>query len=430
MTGIRNFDSLLLTPQFNDLQKMGMELTEERNQFDLVSVFEEIIDENAWSRLFAYLFDSNKSHGLKQRALREWLKIASDRNDFIKKLVDSLPSEDDTEALTITEWTTENNRRLDIKIEIQDALTKEIKAVIGIENKVDSGEQIEQLSDYQKSLSKFYKNVPKLIFFLTPDGRTSLTSDDALECRCISYSYLSIIQVCQKLKPNSGQLFPFLSIMENHIAKLIKYNRMEKDIRNLIHELYSNPKYNEALKLIAQYSPSIQFVFENLRENFKSFNKSTILVKKYNYQESGKYITNEVCEFQYYLDDFENLSGQIDIHPRYYLKSKTLNPDIGDEITVRLILYCGILEGKDKRSKDLIREKILKVAEIPDSKGQQKHWWCFVNTWVGQSYVLKDLGNKDIDGLTKLLCSSINQTYEQLKLSLQKLAKNKTWSKK
>jgi len=426
-TGIKTLNSLLLTSQFNELQKLGKELSEEKFQFDLLSLFDELIDENAWSRLFAYLFDSKKSHGLGQKALREWLHLAGDTDKHVKHFIETLPSEQESEITTITEWTTETNRRLDIRIEIQDRKTKIIKAVIGIENKVDSGEQIEQISDYQISLNKLYKKVPKLIFFLTPDGRIPLTSIDNNECPCISYSYRSIIQVCERLKPNSkGQLFTFLSVLENHITKLINHNRMEKDIRNLIHELYSDPKYNEAIRLIAQFAPSIQFVFENLHETFKSYRSSDFPIKKYNYEESGKYITNETCEFQYYFDDFESLCEQIDIYPRYVLKSKALNPDIGDEIVVRLILYCGVLDGKDKKAKEVLRETILKTAELQNSKGQKKHWWYFVNTWVGESYILQDLGNKDIDGLTKLLCDSINQTYDALKISLQKLAKSKT----
>jgi hypothetical protein len=425
-TGIKNLNSLFLTPQFNELQKIGKEISEEKTRFDLLSIFDELIDENAWSRIFSYLFDSKKSHGLGQKALREWLHLTGDTNKYVRHFIDHLPSEQESEITTITEWTTETNRRLDIRIEILDSKTKTIKAVIGIENKVDSGEQIEQISDYQISLNKFYKKIPKLIFFLTPDGRTPLTAIDNNECPCISYSYSSIIQVCQKIKPNSnGQLFTFLSVLENHIAKLINHNRMEKDIRKIIHDLYSDPKYNEAIKLIAQYAPSIQFVFENLHENFKSHTGINLPVKKYSYEESGKYITNETCEFQYYFDDFESLFEQIDIYPRYVLKSKALNPDIGDEIVVRLILYCGILEGKDKKTKEALRETILKTTELPNSKGQKKHWWYFVNTWVGESYILQDLGTKDIDGLTKLLCDSINQTYDALKISLQKLAKNK-----
>ena len=88
-----------------------------------------------------------------------------------------MPSEEESEIITTTEWYTKNGRRLDICIEIQDNKSKKIKAVIGIENKVNSGEQMNQISDYQKSLIKRYSNVPKLIFFLTPDGRNPNTSD-------------------------------------------------------------------------------------------------------------------------------------------------------------------------------------------------------------------------------------------------------------
>ena len=196
---------------------------------------------------------------------------------------------------------------------------------------------------------------------------------------------------------------------------------MESKIRDIIHKLYENPQYNAAIKLIGEYAPNIRFVFDKLHENFSvSLINFDIPIKKYNL-ESGKYITNEACEFKFYFDDFENISEQIDIYPSYILKSKVLNPDVGDEIVIRVILYCTKLEGKDKKTKEKLKGNILKIGELPNSKGEKKHWWYFVNTWVGESYILKDLGTKDVDGLSKLLCKSINQTYAPLKKSLQKL---------
>ena len=321
-TKIKNLESLLQTEEFNYLQTIGIELYNEKKRFDLLSVFDELIDENAWSRLFAYLFSSKKAHSLGQSAMREWLNLGIETNKHLRDFLSQLPSEEKSEINTITEWYTEKGRRLDILIKIQDNRTGDVKAIIGIENKIDSGEQFEQISDYQKSLIKTFPNKPILIFFLTPDGRQPQTSLSHKECPCITYSYRSIIEVCEKLKHNAnGQLITFLSVLEHHISKLIKYNKMEKNIRDTINELYQNPKYSQAIKLIGEYAPNIRFVFEELREHFKKTAKELdIPLKKYNYDESVPYLTSETCEFQLYFDDLENIYG-VDYSPRFILPS-------------------------------------------------------------------------------------------------------------
>lgn len=371
-TKIKNLESLLQTDEFNYLQSIGVELYNEKKRFDLLSVFDELIDENAWSRLFAYLFSSKKKHGLKQKAMREWLTLGIETNKHLKIFLYQIPSEEKSETNTITEWYTETGRRLDILIKIQDNRTGDIKGIIGIENKVDSGEQFEQISDYQKSLVKTFPNKPILIFFLTPDGRLPYTSLGNKECPCISYSYRSIIKICEKLKLNAnGQLITFLSVLEHHISKLIKYNKMERNIRDTINKLYENPKYTQAIKLIGEYAPNIRFVFEELQEYFKNTAKELdIPFKKYNYDESGSYLTSETCEFQLYFDDFENMYS-VDYSPRYILHYNGANPDVGDELFVRLMLYYEYPQGKDRKSKQELRNKVLTISELPNSTGEK-----------------------------------------------------------
>lgn len=406
------------------MQRIGNNLDNEQKRFNLLSVFDDLINENAWSRLFAYLFNSKKEHGLKQTALRKWLQLIANSINTVEIFLKQLPSENESEIVTITEWYTETGRRLDILIKFQDQKTGITKAIIGIENKVDSDEQSEQISDYQKSLIKHFAKKPTLIFLLTPDGRQPHTSNFNKDCPCISYSYNSIIQVCDYLKPNANeQLLTFLSVLENHIRKLIKLNKMESSIRETIHKLYENPKYNNAIKLISQYAPNIRYVFEGLREHFKKSPKELdIPLKKYNDAQSGPYITKVACEFQLYFDDFDNLYGE-DYSPRYILHFNGTNPNVGDELYIRLMLYYEPPKRGDRKSKQKLRNEILEIAQLPNSMSDKKHWEIWINIWASESYILKDLGNKDIEGLSKLLCKSIRQTYIPLKAALKKLSK-------
>ncbi len=58
------------TDEFKDLQILGKKLHVDQHQFDLLSVYKDLIDEMAWSRLFAYVFDPIQNHGLSQTAYR------------------------------------------------------------------------------------------------------------------------------------------------------------------------------------------------------------------------------------------------------------------------------------------------------------------------------------------------------------------------
>jgi hypothetical protein len=419
-TEIKNITLLTQASEFKKLQDISTQLTHEKTQFDLLSVFEDLIDENAWSRLFAYLFDSKKSHGFQQKAFFEWIKIENELQPDLDKFQRKLPKENECEIITITEWYTEKNRRLDILIKIIDK-NLSVKAVIGIENKVNSGEQSEQVSDYQKSLIKSFPNIPSIIFFLTPDGRKPLTSLTSDICPCLSHSYQSIIKVCEKLdSQTTTQSHVFVKALQQHLSKLLNINSMENQIRETIYKLYKDPKYRQAIKLIAEYTPNIRTVFDSLKEQFKELPEGFNLPLKYSYEESSSYITTTECDFQIYFKDFENICEGV--YTYYFLHSENPSPDIDDKIFVRIMLYIEN-PSKDKKTKQELRDKILKCFNIPNNnKDQIKHWWQWVNVWVSESYSIKDLGSIDTEELTKFASKTIKDTHQSLKKSLVSLS--------
>ena len=46
-TDNENIKKLILTNEFKELQRIGMDFNDQKNQFDLLSVFDDLIDENA-----------------------------------------------------------------------------------------------------------------------------------------------------------------------------------------------------------------------------------------------------------------------------------------------------------------------------------------------------------------------------------------------
>jgi hypothetical protein len=383
-----------------------------QRQFDLLSVYKELIDEMAWSRLFAYLLDSTQNHGLGQSAFRKLLKIIPELKVFSK----SLPADKDTETLCVTEWKTENSRRIDILIKLTDKKGT-IKAVVGIENKVDSGEQNDQVRDYQKSLIKAFPRIPKVLIYLTPDGRTSETADSDLNCPALSVSFDSISTVCELIKTQTttqGQIF--LSVLKNHIDKLTNNQIMEKEALQLVKKLYQNPAHRQAIKLIGQYSPNTRSVFNDIS---KRLGKSKVL--PFTIDEIVYYPdSSNPREFKLYIRELRDIGNNKGFDPCYMLRCENENPDFGDIFTLRIALWYYDFKGKDRSS---LREKVSSNFAFPNSLGTDKHWSDWICIWTGNSYKLTDMGAKDVEGLTALLTNGIKQTYDQYKLGLKKLAK-------
>src|SRR2546426_741035 len=70
--------------------------------------------------------------------------------------------------------------------------------IVGVENKVWSGEQHNQLSDYQAALCEQFPSVPKILLFLTPDEREPLTRVDSGSCLCRPCSYMTLVTLCKE----------------------------------------------------------------------------------------------------------------------------------------------------------------------------------------------------------------------------------------
>ncbi len=412
-------NKLTETSEFKNLQEVGMLIHESQRKFDLLTVFNELIDEMAWSKLFAYLLDSNQNHGLGQSAFRVLMQQLPELMSFSK----SLPKEEGTRITCITEWSTESSRRLDILLKITDQKGK-IKAVVGIENKVDSGEQNDQIRDYQNSLCFSFQNISKLLIYLTPEGILAQTSDENKKCPCVSVSYRVLSNVCEQLLLNSkGQGELFLEILKNHIDKLTNNQKMEKEISELVKELYFDKENRLAIKLINQYTPNVKNVFDEIETRIMASNNLPFSLNniffKYHPEKS-----NTPKEFKIYIPELYNIGNKNGFHGLYMLHSEQTKPDIDDFFSLRLMVgfYDKRYNTYDKQAH---RNKTLSMFKLPESFGTNKHWWNWTCVWTSESYKLVDLGKKDVEGLYKLLINGINATFDEYKEGLKKLARIK-----
>jgi len=394
--------NLINSKEFQELKKIGIELLKEKADFDIIELFENVIDENAWSRIFSFLINSERNHNLGQTFLREWTKKIKNRE--FDKFVKNLPDINNSKIKTITEWTTKNNRRIDIMVLIQD-LNLRTHSVIGIENKLYSDEGHNQLSDYQDAIIENYPEQNKIMFFLTPNGRNSITSIDNSNCPCIEVDYNTLSDTCLEIvnESKNNQINLFLKSISKHIIKMNNENIMKKQIESIISKIYSDKENREAINILINNLPNISTVFDRLEQYFSTNNNFDIEI----------YQDKETTEFKLHTKKLDKLVEELGFGFCYMLHYDGNSPDIDDFIVLRLMLMAD--------HKKLGKDKVLELQrqfKFPNSLNEEKNWWQWKSIWTGDSYKLADLGEKDFEGLKNLLEIGIDQTYDILKQNI------------
>jgi hypothetical protein len=165
------------SPLFEQLTTRRRALAERFNVFSALRVERR---ELAHSAFLAYLLDPAAQHDQGARILKS----------FLAHLNIGVPAAIDLERAKVTaEQAADEHGRLDIVIALPGGM------VVAIENKVDAGEQEEQIARYQQWLANqgpALRSSHRLIF-LTPDGRRPSKENPAtgIQIGCCSYEQLA-----------------------------------------------------------------------------------------------------------------------------------------------------------------------------------------------------------------------------------------------
>lgn len=116
--------------------------------FSLFNFFD--LGENKVSQILAYFLDEKQNHGQGNVFLREFLSVICDQETDV------------LDSTNICERVIENNRRIDIYIELP-------SITIAIENKIWADDQVDQLNDYVNHLKR-KTNDKFLLLYLNPYG--------------------------------------------------------------------------------------------------------------------------------------------------------------------------------------------------------------------------------------------------------------------
>ncbi len=393
---------LLKSAEWERIAKMP----EVNDRFNLFDLLEDAVCENAWSRIIHFLFDSSANHGLGLSPLRYWTAHCLD-SSFLELVKLAQASTSDTE------WGTFEGRRLDILVKLLDK-GGHLIGVVGIENKVWSGEQPRQLSDYQKALITEFRGIPKRLIFLTPDNRKPLTAVESSECPVREISYQSVVALCESLRLRTkGKLRLLIESLAEYVSRnILEKQAMENQIKNSVASLYRNPEHRRVIELIIEHRPTVKDMLEKVAASIERQFRSRRLGKRFQ------------CSHDYWPEE-DDSTPELRIWPEelnaptgcricYMLRSRNRKPYIGDKFTVLLNAWC---------ENDSIRAKMQKLGmRLPSRHSHRwKHWRNWEVLWEGETYQLRDLGANDATQLSMLLADAIRKTVGPLREAFSKL---------
>ena len=127
--------------------------------------------------------------------------------------------------------------------------------VLGVENKIDAGEQPEQLARYQASLERAYPGRAAAMAFLTPTGRSPLTADPGSPVPVVALGYDCVARALGRAReaaPPGNVDRHALSIIHDHVRGEILGEGDE--VRAMARGLWR--EHRKALRLAIAHRPS------------------------------------------------------------------------------------------------------------------------------------------------------------------------------
>lgn len=214
-----------------------------KNIFDVLKVSR---SETKHSNILAWLLNPKEDHGLGSQILDGLIRVICQQSDDEKVLHFLAHRWDD--ARVIREWGNADYR-LDILIESQ--ISKNKFAVIAIENKIDSKDRKNQLSNYYKEVSGVYPshyNKGRVLFvYLTPDGSEPVDGD--CEGKWICLSYKQVLSVIDDALLSERQISDSMrGIISNYVTTLRRNVVEDEELIRLCNMIYR--KHKDAFDLV------------------------------------------------------------------------------------------------------------------------------------------------------------------------------------
>ncbi len=134
--------------------------------------------------------------------------------------------------------------------------------VVGIENKIDAGEQKKQLARYQAALARAYPGRTAVLVFLTPTGREPTTALEGAAVPVVALDYgavLSALGEARERAPSGSRDERVLREFEDHVREDILGER-EDEAKALARGLWRT--HGRALRFAVEHRPRLADVRE------------------------------------------------------------------------------------------------------------------------------------------------------------------------
>lgn len=225
------------------------ELNEQVSPLSLFRAFRVERDEVAHSRLLAMLLDPRR-HGGAEAMLRALLGAVLGRAGLDPQIAARL------DGIVRGSWGRVSVRRefflIDVVVEI-DAPSG--ACVIGIENKIDAGEQPHQIARYQEALRRAYPGRTAVVVFLTPTGREPTTARPGSSVPAVAVGYGLVLAAVEEARRSA-----FPGSRDEHVLSEVAAHLKEDivgdpEAKALARELWRT--HRRAIGLLAQHRPRL-----------------------------------------------------------------------------------------------------------------------------------------------------------------------------
>lgn len=402
-SNVKSFEALEYSEEFKKLTQLA------KRRINVFEVFDDALNENPLTRILRFFCDSDESHGLDERFLRQWIK-AIDWNEL------SMPR-GKCSVWARFGWKTQKGRYLDLLLEIRRHGDLAPISVIGVEAKIGAPESKLQVSDYQDAIVKRYPGCSKTILFLAPLGRSSQTGKAQHRCSLRSVSYRSIATACRNLKKEDGLSEP-VRMMLDSLERYLTTNQafgedMEKQVSEYIKKLSRDPDTAEAINLIQDvHKPTVRsLMYERLLPQIREELDADIELK-WCYPTTH----SRPNEFNFLHAEVDGLLEQKSRVEFYYmLHSNASRPDKGSQMSAYLMGYDTLAKKNQlpelwKRRLDALRER------LPNDEGDLKQWGPWICLWAGPTCRIGDLAKngESLDPLVEIYIKTYKATASKL----------------
>ena len=209
-------------------------------------------NEVAHSRAFARLLSPGR-HRQAEAALGSLLRATAQNPGLDEETADMLR---EVAGASWTRVTVHRERMfIDVVVEVS---SERGTVVLGIENKIDAGEQPEQLARYQAALARAYPGRTAVLAFLTPTGRGPTTATEEAAVPVVALDYGAVLSAAEEARSRaaSGSRDErALSEFCDHVREGILGEPRDDDARALARGLWR--EHGRALRFVAENRPRL-----------------------------------------------------------------------------------------------------------------------------------------------------------------------------